>query len=472
MGGAVSVLERDHDIPVDIREKYNRNLELKKRIAEKDAKYLRHHLLQTWKPHKDIIQLLTERTRYQLELVTYIFGRRVDIGISVDMFVRGSNLVTGGYETSLADDLNALGEVYGQFLKLLVTREFAIDAEMLDSVLGSLGCDETVIADVLGVCTDIELHALLAYHIQWKETSLLDRINKKTIRESPFQKVVVRILDSGHRSTVEDPALAADQAQQLFGNGLGNPDATKDDNVIFDILCLSSREQCGLINGLYEGLYDMSLEQAIGATYRGSVSRALILWTQPTQIHAVAKRFRFVLEDRVVDKVNLVHLVAKYDRNMMIDVMNMYDEIYAEDLEERLLKKVSGNLKAAIQGWLDNHTCDRDHENAIRECMIQYQNDIALLHDEAFMAKLNKHMDGEFSVLLKYIDEHKVDQASSATAPKSSVKALDREKQMARLVNVKLMKRFLKERLEQEDTDGSGTLGEELASLPLSPCAL
>jgi hypothetical protein len=81
MGGAVTVLERDHDIPANIREKYNRNLELKKRIAEKDAKYLRHHLTQTWKPHKDIIQLLTERTRYQLELVTYIFGRRVDIGV-------------------------------------------------------------------------------------------------------------------------------------------------------------------------------------------------------------------------------------------------------------------------------------------------------------------------------------------------------------------------------------------------------
>jgi hypothetical protein len=375
------------------------------------------------------------------------------------------NFVAGGYETSLADDLNSLGEVYGQFLKLLVTREFVIDAEMLDSVLGSLGCDESVIADVLGVCTDIELHALIAYHTQWQQSILLDRIKKKTIYNSPFQKVVARILDSGHRSTVEDSALAADQAQQLFGSGLGNPDATKDDDAIFNILCLASREQCGLINGLYEGLYDISLEKAIAATYRGSVSRALILWTQPTQVHAVSRRFRFVLEDRVVDKVNLVHLVAKYDRNMMIDVMNMYDEIYAEDLEVRLLAKVSGNLKAAIEGWLDNHTCDRDHENAVRECMIQYQNDIALLHDETFMAKLNKHMDGEFGVLSKYIDEHKIDKTSSATAPRSTARELNNETAMARLVNVKLVKRFLKERLEQEDLDGSGSLGESCAQL-------
>ena len=106
MGGAVTVLERDTNIPVEIREKYERNLELKKRIAEKDAKYLRHHLMQTWKPHKDIIQILTERTKYQLELITYIFGRKKDIG---------------GYETSLEDDLSALGEPYGLFLRLLVS---------------------------------------------------------------------------------------------------------------------------------------------------------------------------------------------------------------------------------------------------------------------------------------------------------------------------------------------------------------
>lgn len=75
------MLERDTDIPQEIREKYERNLDLKKKIAEKDAKYLRHYLSQTWKPHKDIIRLLTERTRYQLELVTYIFGRRREIGV-------------------------------------------------------------------------------------------------------------------------------------------------------------------------------------------------------------------------------------------------------------------------------------------------------------------------------------------------------------------------------------------------------
>ena len=353
--------------------------------------------------------------------------------------------------------LNALGEVYGLFLKLLVTREFAIDAELLDSVLASLGCDEAVIADVFGVCTDIELHAILAYYKQWKETSLASRIAKKTVHGSPFQKVIMKMVDSGHRSTVVDADEAAQQAQRLFESGLGNPAVRKIDDDIFEVLCLASREQCALLNDLYEGLYDMSLQEAVSRTYRGSVSRALILWTAPTQVHAVAKRFRFVLEDRVVDKVNLVHAVAKYDRHMMIDVMNMYDDIYAEDLEERLLAKVSGNLREAIQGWLDNHTCDRDHENAVRELMLRYEADRAQLQDEQFMSKLHHHLDGEESVLVKFMEQHKIERMNSVDNNKS---VSDKDRQMMRMVSVKLVRSFLVQRLSQEDLDGSGSLGE------------
>jgi hypothetical protein len=95
MGGAVGILQNDTKIPQEILDKVAINRDVKRQIAQKDAKFLKKQLAEPWKPHKEIIKLLTERTKHQLgispclccvlsfpllELITYIFSRANRVG--------------------------------------------------------------------------------------------------------------------------------------------------------------------------------------------------------------------------------------------------------------------------------------------------------------------------------------------------------------------------------------------------------
>jgi hypothetical protein len=66
MGSAVGTLQNDSNIPSMILNQILINREVKRQIAQKDSRYLRKLLVQPWKPHKEIITLLTERTKHQL----------------------------------------------------------------------------------------------------------------------------------------------------------------------------------------------------------------------------------------------------------------------------------------------------------------------------------------------------------------------------------------------------------------------
>jgi hypothetical protein len=66
MGGAVGILQNDAKIPKEILDKISINRDVKRQIAQKDAKFLKKQLAEPWKPHKEIIKLLTERTKHQL----------------------------------------------------------------------------------------------------------------------------------------------------------------------------------------------------------------------------------------------------------------------------------------------------------------------------------------------------------------------------------------------------------------------
>ena len=81
MGSAIGTLQKNSNFPHEIIEKVIINRDVKREIAIKDAKFLKKELLEEWKRHNEIIKLLTERTKYQLELLTYIFSRANRIGL-------------------------------------------------------------------------------------------------------------------------------------------------------------------------------------------------------------------------------------------------------------------------------------------------------------------------------------------------------------------------------------------------------
>jgi hypothetical protein len=402
MGGAVGLLQNDSRIPKDTLDKVIINRDVKRQIAQKDAKLLKKLLREPWKPHKEIIKLLTERTKHQLELITYIFSR--------------ANRV-GGYHTDIAEELIKLGGVYGEFLRLLVTRDFVIDSELIDSALSGIGCDEEVLAEVLCTISEKDLLALMQYYAKWKGDSLLWKISRKLVPNSPFTKFITLLLQNPSRQST--PASSSETlhqyADQLLQNGLGSFDANesqrRNDDVIFPILISLRREQCQELSDILLTKCQQSLVELIQQKYKGSIAYSLLFWIDSSLISSQAKRLYHILtSSSSLNKLHLNSFLSKYDRNTLIDILNQCDELYpSTNLENLIYSLTTGHHREAIEGWINNHTCDGDHENAIKEMFLEYEVNSEVIQNESWFQKLSQHLDGENAVLAKYISVHKVD---------------------------------------------------------------
>jgi len=401
MGGAVGTLQNDSNISKDIIDKVIINRDVKRQIAQKDGRLLKKYLSEPWKPHKDIIKLLTERTKHQLELITYIFSRANRIG---------------GYQTDIADELMKLGGGYGDFLRLLVTRDFIIDTELIDTSLSSIGCDEEIVADILCASSDKEVKAMLSYYSKWKGETLLSKITSKTVSNSPFQKFILQIFQHPNRQSI--PYLSNDAIKQFthdliqngFNSSTNSGSSNRNDDIIFPILCQIPREQMNELSEQLESNCGLSLIDIIVKKYKGSIAYGLLLWTESSLTSAQSRRLHHILSQQPLNKQSINSYLSKYDRNTLIDILNKCDEMYPNvNLENKLYSLVTGHHREAIEGWINNHTCDGDHENAIKEKLLEYELNPNLIFDEKWKTDLINHLDGENAVLAKYISVHKVD---------------------------------------------------------------
>lgn len=323
--------------------------------------------------------------------------------------------------------------MYGEFLRLLVTRDFVIDSELIDSALSGIGCDEEALADVLCTISDKDLVALMHYYEKWKGDSLLWKMTRKLVPNSPFTKFMTLILQNPSRQSTPSHSseVLHQYADQLLQDGFGSisnlsTSQSRNDDLIFPILISLSREQCQEISDILYTKCQQTLVEIIQQKYKGSICYSLLFWIDSTLISSQANRLYQILTKKSSTpsssssstsssstsllKLHLNSFLAKYDRNTLIDILNRCDELFPDkNIENLIYSLTSGHHREAIDGWINNHTCDGDHENAIKEMLLEYEQNQELIHNETWFEKLNKHLDGENAVLAKYISVHKVD---------------------------------------------------------------
>lgn len=251
---------------------------------------------------------------------------------------------------------------------------------------------------------------MIQYYGKWKGDSLLWKLSRKTVPESPFSKFVKLLIQNPCRQSVTlSPEVLAKYADDLLQNGLGS-NTTRNDEVIFPILLQTSRAQCQEISDILVSKCHKSLAELIRQKYKGTIGYSLLLWIDSTLFSAQAQRLNNILSKSPVNKLHLSSFLAKYDRNTLIDILNRCDELYPEaNMENKIYASITGHHREAADGWINNHTCDGDHENAIKEMLLEYELNNEVLNDEAWMRKLTTHLDGENAVLAKYVSVHKVD---------------------------------------------------------------
>lgn len=390
MGSAASI---DNRFSEEIRSTYLLTEEIKEEIATHDARFLKIQSSQAWKDHKKIIAALTERTKSQLQRVARIYSKiEAEEGrtISADMEIR-----------------NMLGGSYGDFMRLLVVSVEAINSELLDTALKCIGCDENLISDVLCAIPYRELTAAQNHYNSCHKENLHTMIKSKTLENSGFQKFILKVLTTTRNSElVSSVNEAIQQADELYSAGVGaTSNSQKNDEIIFQILAISSRKQCQLIHEQFENKYSMTLEAGLTGLYGGSCLRAIILWVSPL-LSAVSSLFYMSLNSVVIDYDHTCHLATKYEKHILQDMIQTYQQIYSENLLDRLSKCLTGNFKKSVIAWFTNPTYDDGNEAKLMKLVDSCDGSIDnLMSNQEKLKELNGLVIAELNSASSHLEE-------------------------------------------------------------------
>lgn len=381
-------------LPPDVVEKYREAEKLKNEMAAQDAKFIRHQSTQMWKNHQSIISLFTERSKSQLRRCALLYQQSEDMG---------------GFNTKLEDEIHEmLGGNYGDFMRLLVLRREDIDIENLDTALMCIGCEESILVDVLCACTPVDLQRLGELFKVKHKITLASKIKSKTSKDSVFQRFMVHILENTRDGDdVTDNSIVASQAE-AFHNALAAGE-NRDDAAVFDLIGKISREQFALINEAYFEKYKSSLDVALTEHFPGQAGRAIKLFTSRLS-EAIATIFHNALGAGIVDFDTIAYLTAKYDKVLLREVCKQYIALFNEDFTDALKQNLIGNFRKCVIAWVSSDPADGGFTERISNLIGGGESIAAVLSAKFANAdtakRISDYVEEEIKALAEYKSKH------------------------------------------------------------------
>ncbi len=336
-------VEASANVPDDILNLFRECEDEQNKIAERDLSFLTSQSKQMWKNHKKIISVITQKSKSQLR-------RMVNL--------QKSN--SGAFATQLKD---MLGGAYGDFVRFLVCSKADIDAELLRSALGCIGCDEVVLVSSLCTNTPEESKAIKDKYNDAGAVDLDQKIFGKLDKNSPFQRFMHAVVKSNRDSDrVFDASEAVAQMEQVYANC--NDSTPEKDDDTFALLCRISRAQCSLLNTEMVQTHNVTLDVMFKRKFKGICATALKLWTSPRD-EAIAQVLHDVLHDDKEEYDVLAGVLAKYDKLHVKNIASKYELLFGENLVGRVEQVIAGNFKLAVVSWLTTFSFDGFKEEAI-----------------------------------------------------------------------------------------------------------
>lgn len=489
MGSGASALSHydgsTDDIPKELQELFEEVSSLKHNIAVKDAQFLHGQSLHKWKDHNHIIALLTERTKSQLFTTAKIFPEHDGEGLigasnNKDSDGDNSDLLLKDHQTRRLENklFDMLGQSpYAEFMKDCVMQPAAVDVDLLNDSLNYLGTNEYLLAEIICTSTPEEIGRTTVLFKKKTGFELLDRILKKTRKESSFQNFMKRILTETRSTSCDGKEQNLEHlVETLHKYGLGN-DIPRDDDQIFRILAKESRECCKNISEVFEKTHQINLYDAINSTFKGSIALALSLWVEGDISDAIARRIEHNLlyvnifntnaEGEVVksqvDARLLSHIFAKYDHWQLKTILESYTKLYDADLVKVIDKRLTGKYRRAVIAWITNDkTCDGGYEYKVWSFLVDHsaENYASLMSDPLKITELTRLLKKQRDCLLAYAESHHINLPPSITRRKAHEAGVEPTASDSYEENYKLVRDYLLEMIKIEDFDNSGMLDE------------
>ena len=334
----------------------------RKEVARMDAAFLRSQMRKRWKQHAVIVKRITCKNRKQLHRLKLNYGGPVENG------GQGRDIVL--------DVREMLGGPYGEFIRSFFLSWLENALEYLECAISGIGCDDTMIIDVLCLATETELAELHQFLGPMTANShalvSMRRLMGKTRKGSCFQQFLMRALEGDRPADGPlsvDPHAAVKQAQIIHESFTSTP---PNYSAIFEVLCSVSRQQCGKISDEYALSYNMSLTQAVNKNFQGNIQRAVTMWMAPRADafalalhHALSITADNDVEAAMHAVARIVGSVDKHDASSW--VKDRYAHIYNEALTDRICKRLTGRLKDALLGWIDEESFDSATEHRLAD---------------------------------------------------------------------------------------------------------
>ena len=380
MGAANTILAEE--LPPNVKEVLELCEKQKFTIAEYDSALLNREMEKVFKKHNKIIASLTSRTKAQLRKLNHLKKTNPD-----DIFK-----VLGGNQ-------------YAKFIKSLFMTKHEIELDAL-RVSSKSDFDEELLTHLIGTSSTKELMLFAEqYHIDRKET-LLDTFKIKAKKSTSLINLVSKVLRLDRdESRGVNPELAVKQAAQIHSAGAARLRGV-DEDVIFDIITKNSRSQCAAIVDSYLTQFHIKFERAVNMKFKGSCAKLLLLLAMPLP-HAVASVLH-TLEDRfLIDKVAIISIVGKYDKDFLTQVDTAAEKLFEKNLVALVGRGLSGNLLKAVQGWMENPSPDKGYERVLEmflEAKLLAGKDLKeLIMEEEFQQRVMFLLTKQTEELAKYM---------------------------------------------------------------------
>jgi hypothetical protein len=278
-----------------------------------------------------VVSILCTRTKDQIERIDLAFRQKHNRTLK-DYIQRemGGNLQTFLTYTQMAEE------------------EF--DALQLHEAFKGIGCNKTVVVEILTTRSWKRLQAARRYYEQRYDSGLLDRIRSEMGGSLAY--LCVRLLEGvrGHaeegKNLVESAEFVADELHKGGAARWGT-----DEKAFIDILTKYNLAEIREIGSAYERKHSTSLEAAIKSEFSGDLEMALVaLINDP--IDFFCRRLKEAAKGLGTDEATINRILGGNDKPTVHAIAGRYMQKYNKRLVDMLESELSGDYKSAVVHWV------------------------------------------------------------------------------------------------------------------------
>jgi len=303
--------------------------------AEADAQVLRKAMKGFGTDEDTIIKIVSSRSTAQLKEIAAMFKTC--------------------FGRELIDDLKS--ELKGNLEEAVIGRFLSLpelDATYLRKAMKGFGTKEEALVEILCTKTNEEI-------LELKETyqSLFERdLEEDLVSEvsGDLEKILFSVLQGSRSEPEVDVDLAQKEANDLYEAGEGQLGTTE--STFNRVFALRSYPQLRATFAAYKEQTGGGIHSAITKEFSEETEKAFltIFFMATNPLTCYARMFHDSMKNFGTDDSTLIRLVLSHCEVDLLTVRGRYQEIYGEELSDKVKDETSGDYETILISLLDNPT--------------------------------------------------------------------------------------------------------------------